>query len=156
MPVSTTRLREAHGSRAPQASTMWRAAIAAGAVQMVVFLTLLVGAGAFFIHATLARFLNSTAVEVGGGRGRVKHGPLRWPGGVDLASAGLVRLRCFERRRRNGGQRLAHEARAQTAAGTEHVLLTSLPRADHVLFIEQQLEHHLEIADHPVVADQPW
>lgn len=134
----------------------YQTALAAGHADpmVLVFPLVHVAAGVYITYTALAGLLNTTTVRVEKGRLAIVHGPLPWPGNLDLDAAQLRQL--FVRRKsyrsRNGGERATY-ALAADMNGTALDLLPSLPTADEARFIEQTIETHLGIVDDPSAGD---
>jgi hypothetical protein len=129
-------------------------AIAAGSLTMGLFPILHLAAGVWITYMTLAQLLNTTALYVGGGKLKVRHGPLPWPGQHDLPTAELTQLWCVERpHKRKRGYSYTYEVHARGRDSKVHVLVKSLADAQQALYIEQQIEKHLRIADKPVAGE---
>lgn len=115
-----------------------------------------VAVGAALTYATVGGFVNSTTVRAGEGRLAVRHGPLPWPGNLELDSSEIDQLYCAEKVRdgKNGTSR-SYEVYAVTPANEKRKLLEGLPDADQALFVEQGLEEHLGLKDRPVGGELP-
>lgn len=130
--------------------------IASGSLTMGLFPILHLAAGVWITYMTLAQFLNTTTLYVGGGKLKVRHGPLPWPGQHDLPTAELAQLWCVERVHRNKrSYSYTYEVHARGRDGKVHTLVKSLREAQQALYIEQQIEKHLRIADTPVAGELP-
>ena len=102
----------------------------------------------------VAGFLNSTLIRVADGELSVRHGPVPWPGNLDLPTDGIEQIYCQKKIHRTSDEGRTstsryYEVHAVTG-GLKKKLLGGLREADHALYIEQQLEKFLRIADRPV------
>ncbi len=134
---------------------LWMAgAVAAGNAAMALFPIIHIAVGVLLTYTMVAQFLNTTTISVGGGQLRVWHGPMPWPGKKELSTAGLAQLWCVEKmHRRKRGYSYTYEVHAKTRQGADHTLLRSLADAEQALYLEQQIEKHLRIADAPVAGE---
>jgi hypothetical protein len=118
----------------------------------VIFPLAHVAVGVGLTYSVLAGFLNSTVIRVADGVLSVRHGPVRWPGNLELPTDGIEQIYCRKRTSRSGtvttdsGNYEVHAV----AGGQKKKLLGGLREADHALFLEQQLERFLRIEDRPV------
>ena len=118
---------------------------------MAAFGTLHALVGAGLSYFTLCGIANSTTITVYRGLLEIKHGPLPVPGNQSLPASTLTQLYSKEKvsHSRNGTS-VSYEVRARTTDRGDIKLLGHLEREDQALFIEQQIEHFLEIKDEPV------
>jgi hypothetical protein len=105
----------------------------------------------FWSYALVTMFVNSTTVRAGGGlEGRidVRHGPLPYLGwrNRSIAAAEVRQLYVAK-------YGLFFSVEAMLADGTTIPLVRPLVTADQALFVEQQLERVLGLADYPVVGE---
>ncbi len=111
------------------------------------FISLHLAVGVLVAYHALCMFANRTAFSLDGGHLRVRHGPLPWPGGRDLAAHQVQQLWCQERSSRNG---TTYELHAELQTGVRVKLVRGLPERDQALYLEQALESRLGIEDRPV------
>lgn len=107
---------------------------------MVVFPVAHVAVGLGLTYFTLCLFVNRTRIIVDD-RLRVQHGPLFWPGGVNVAVDQLSRLYCervVSNTRR--GVSVSFKLMAATADGRAVQLLSGLDGLPRAKFFERQLE----------------
>ena len=105
-------------------------------------------------YVTLCGLFNRTVVEVGRGDVlTVRHTPLPWRGAVSIDAADVAQVYVTEKRtqRRDEQPSSLYTVCVLTRRG-RHVPLVRglLSELDHALFLEQELERHLRIADRPV------
>jgi hypothetical protein len=131
----------------------WYGAASVGKAPIVFFLFPLihVAVGLGLTYFTAAGFLNSTKVGASNGRLVVRHGPLPWPGNLDLPATVVKQLFTTEKvtSGKNGPSR-TYEVGYVGAGGEKKALLKGLEEPEQALFVEQRLERHLRIADQPV------
>jgi hypothetical protein len=104
--------------------------------------------GVGLTYYLFALFLNHTEVQAEGGRLRVHHGPLWWPGRRTFEPGEVAQLFALERR--SGKGHLSYELCALLAGGKRVKLLGGLGDAGEARFLEQRLEAALGITDVPV------
>jgi hypothetical protein len=103
-----------------------------------------------------ARILNSTVVTVSGGRIRVRHGPLPWPGSGELDAGGIVQIFVRSRTVRRGSGPRGRRTRtvfvlaALLEGGGVVELVDRLETRDQALWLECEIEKTLGIADRVV------
>jgi hypothetical protein len=117
---------------------------------LVVFPVVHVAVGLGLTYFTLCLFVNRTRITVDD-RLRVQHGPLFWPGGVNVTADGLTRLYC-ERVVSNTkrGVSVSFKLMATTADGRAVPLLSGLDGLPRAKFFERQLEAWLGLPPTPV------
>jgi len=126
-------------------------AFSTGAWVLILFPLLHVAAGLFLAYTTAAMFVNTTEVVVADGVLTVRHGPLPWLGNQQIATATLEQLYCEEHvSRTRNGTTITYSVRARSKDGRMVKLVTGLPERDQAMYIEQEIERHLGIADRPV------
>jgi len=102
-------------------------------------------------YSGLAGIWNHTWVTVGDGAIDVRIGPLPWWGAKRIPSNEITQVYCDEEvRRRRGGSDTYYHVEAITAQNTNVRLVAELPAKDIALFIEQEIEKALGIADRKV------
>jgi hypothetical protein len=110
---------------------------------------LAVGVG--LTYATLAGFLNRSVIEITPDKFEVYHDPLPWSGELKLPTRELGQIYCQEvvQHGKNGAT-TTYELCAVLKNGRKKTLLKGLDSPDIGLFLEQQIEKWLRIADRPV------
>ena len=114
---------------------------------------LAVGVG--LTYTTLAGLLNTTRVRIDEREFSVQHGPLLWPGEVHRPVQELSQLFCRRKPSRSSQGSANYELAAVLQDGRELSLLSNLDSPDIGLFMEQQIEGWLHIADEPVANELP-
>lgn len=134
---------------------VWYAiAFTTGNLLMLLFPLLHVAAGVFVAWWTAATLFNRTEFVISGGQLSVRHGPVPVPGKRDVPTRDLEQLYCEEHvSRSRNGVTITYSVRARTTDGRMVVLLKDLPDRDQALFIEQEAERQLRIANRPVVGE---
>ncbi len=110
-----------------------------------------VAVGVGLCYVTVAGFLNRTVISIDRDHVTVRHGPLPWPGNVDVPGTALEQLFCT-------GKTVRQQRRMQTIYHVDAVLkdgrqlglVRGLGAREQALFIEQAIERHLGIADRRV------
>lgn len=98
-----------------------------------------------------AGFFNSSIVEVTRQEISVRHSPLPWFGNKAIPTINVVQLFCEEIvKTTKAGVSRTYTLNAITRDGQKTSLLSGLESPDIGLFIEQQIESWLHIADRPV------
>ncbi len=125
--------------------------LSSGAWFMSVFGLIHTGVGVFVGYTALAMIFNTTIIRIGRGALSVRHGPLPWPGNLTLDTQDIEQLYCKEKVSNNkNGTSYTYEVHMMTHRSGRKKLVSGLQDADQALFIEQQIENHLEIKDRPV------
>jgi hypothetical protein len=121
---------------------------ARGAVCMVLITLphLVVGVGLTYM-ALCSLVKNTTVAEVAGGRLRVRHGPLPWPGNHDLDAAEVRQLYCTEKTDQGPSRELSYHYTVNAVLADHRTvpLLDDLDDKTTARFYEQQLEEWLGI-----------
>ncbi|HEX8210007.1 MAG TPA: hypothetical protein VF584_07455 [Longimicrobium sp.] len=126
-------------------------AFSTGAWMLMLFPLLHVAVGLFLAYFTAAMFVNATEVVVADGVLTVRHGPLPWFGNRQIATDSLEQLYCEEHvSRTRNGTTVTYSVRARGRDGRMVKLVTGLPQRDQAMYIEQEVERHLGIADRHV------
>jgi hypothetical protein len=102
----------------------------------------------------LATLLNTTTLTVGRGWLRIRHGPLYWPGRVDVPTSSLDQL--YARKRvshSKNGTTVRFELHAVLKDGKNKKLLKGLDEIEQALWLEQELEAVLGIRDRAVAGE---
>jgi len=125
--------------------------LAAGVGSFALFGAIHAAVGVFLIYTAIAMFVNSSHVDASYGSLSVRHGPLPWPGSRTLPTASIRQIYGVERvRRSRRSTSTVYDLQAITAEGGGVTLIKSLQSVEQALFLEQQLERFLGIADAPV------
>ena len=121
------------------------------------WMLILVAAGGVFLYPALEELLNRTRIAVQGGRLVVRHGPIPWPGNVDVPASGVRQLYCVEKvnYRKPGGRYFTYEVAFHGFDGSQGTLVKGFADPEQALFVEQALERHLRIEDRPVYDEMP-
>lgn len=118
---------------------------------MSAFALLHTAVGIGLLYFVLATFLNRTVIRAGHGALEVTHGPIPWRGNQRLDATRLTQLFVREKiTHGKNGARTTYEVEAIFTENHRRTLLKSLSSADQAIFIEQQLEKHLNITDQRV------
>lgn len=129
-------------------------ALSQGAWFMSAFGLIHTGVGLFLIYYVAALFLNSTVIRASSRGLESKSGPLPWKGDRQLGAGTVSQLYCTEKvHRSKNGSSTRYGVEAVLPGNRRDTLVRGLPEADHALFIEQQLERHLGLADIPVAGE---
>jgi len=129
-------------------------AISKGVWIMAAFGTLHTGIGLVLIYTVIAMFLNSTTVKAGQGRIQTRNGPLPWPGNKMLETHEVEQLYCTEKiSHSKNGTSVIYKVEAVLKGNRRETLVHDIPDHDQALYIEQQLERHLQIKDVPVAGE---
>ncbi len=131
-------------------------ALATGMWPMSCFGLIHTSVGIGVAYFTVAGFVNRTVIRADRGMIEVRHGPLPWPGNKALPAGRIGQLYCKETVS-HGKNGATHRYSVEVAMkdDTAATLLTGLDRAEHALYIEQELERHLDIEDRPVRGELP-
>ena len=110
--------------------------------------------GIGLIYFVLGTFFNTTTIRAGRGEIDIHHGPIPWRGNQRLDATRLTQLFCREKTKhsKNGAQ-LTYEVEGIFSGNHRRVLLRNFTDADQALFVEQQIEKHLNIVDQRVEGD---
>lgn len=123
---------------------------------MALFGTIHGAIGLFVAYVAVAGLVNSTLVRVGMGEIEVRHSPLPWRGNRRIETAGVAQLYSKEvshRSRRRTTQ--SYEIHVATRDGHQVRLLSALESSEQALYLEQELERYLGIADQPMRGEIP-
>ena len=118
---------------------------------MLIFPLAHVAVGVGLTYFVLAGFFNRSRVSVRQGSLRVAHGPVPWPGKLEIPVGSLQQLYCKEKvsRSKNGTQ-YRYVVHAVLKNGRQRKLLSGLDQLDQALWLEQELEASLGIRDRAV------
>jgi hypothetical protein len=104
--------------------------------------------GLGLIYFVLAIFLNSTVITANKFQLSVSVGPLPWKGNRRIDSSQVRQLFCKEKiSRRKNGTSSSYSVEAVMQDNSRQTLANGFANADEALFVEQQLEKHLGLAD---------
>lgn len=113
------------------------------------FPVLHIALGAALTYWTLAGLFNSTTVEVRSDELTLSHAPLPWPGIKRLDGSQLEQLYCKETISRRKRRRSYH-LMAALKDGTRVALAQGFDQPEMPIYVEQQIEKFLNIADRAV------
>lgn len=126
-------------------------AFGTGQTALMLLPLLHVAAGLYLAYFTAAMFVNTSEIVVANGILTVRHGPLPWFGNREIPTDSLEQLYCQEHiSRSRNGTTVTYSVRARGRDGRLVKLVTGLPQRDQAMYIEQEVERHLGIADRPV------
>jgi hypothetical protein len=132
-------------------------ALASGNLGAILFPIAHVAVGVWLTWQVLAQLFNRTRVEVEAGVLSVRHGPVpAFKRNFTLAGATLKQLYVKERVSGSGSDRSsAYDLCALTDDGRELIVLPGLDEPDQALYLEQQIERRLGIADREIAGELP-
>lgn len=136
---------------------VWHAtSLASGAMFMSAFGLLHTAVGVGIGYYALAGFLNRTTITAERDVLHVRHSPLPWVGATDLWVRDLDQLYAKQVISKNSdGTSMSYELHAILKNGRQRKLVSGLSEAEQALYLEQQLERRLGIADRPVFGELP-
>ncbi|MCB9746171.1 MAG: hypothetical protein H6741_00820 [Alphaproteobacteria bacterium] len=121
---------------------------------MVIFPLAHVAAGVGITYYAVANLVNRSRVDVTAGTLRVRHGPLPWWPMPTLPARDVEQLYVTRKVRRNkNGTTVTYELRAVTREHAGQLILGGLDELEQALWLEQELEDHLDIRDRPVAGE---
>jgi hypothetical protein len=124
---------------------------------MVVFPVAHLAVGVGLSYATLAGFLNTTRVEVSPADDTitVHHGPLPWAGNRTLAASEVQQLYCERTftQSKNSAPTPRFQLSAVLRDGSKLPLLKGFGEPDKAMYLEQQIERMLHLANQPVAGE---
>jgi hypothetical protein len=129
-----------------------------GIPAMDLLLLLLAVPFTFLLWIFLAYRLNSTEIAIGGGRLRVRHSPIPWPGRRDVRSDAIRQVYSqmyHERARRPGDSHTTYRLRAILADGAELLLVHNMTTREQALYLEQEIERFLGLEDERAPGELP-
>ncbi len=129
-----------------------------GVPAMDLLLTVLAVAFSFLLWIFLAYRLNSTQITIGGGWLRVRHSPIPWPGRRDVRADAIRQVYSqmyHERARRRVDGRTTYRLRAIMADDVELLLVHDMTTREQALYLEQEIERFLGLADEPARGELP-
>ena len=122
-----------------------------GPLIMILFPLAHVAAGVGLTYYTLTGLMNRTTIEVSRNRLTIRHGPLPWPGNMDVPGRQFTQIYGVENSRTNKGTTTyTYDLIALDREGRTTKLITGLTDKEQVLYLEQTLERRLGIEDAPV------
>ena len=117
----------------------------------VLFPLMHVAVGVGLTYYVLAGWFNRTHIFVNHGKIAVRHRPIPWFGNKEIAASNLQQLYAKEKvSHSNSGTTVRYEVHAITHRGRDAKIVGGLESSEQALFIEQQIEKYLHIADAPV------
>jgi hypothetical protein len=130
----------------------YREAWATGSLTVGPIIHVIAGVG--ISYGAIAGLLNRTTIAARNGLLTVRHGPVPWPGAMDVPTSELAQLFCTERllKSRNNTSR-TYAVVAALRSGEKKLLVRDLPNPEQALFIEQTLERELGIVDVAVAGE---
>jgi hypothetical protein len=115
------------------------------------------GAGVVIAYLTLTGFVNRTTFRVERDHLTVRHGPLPWPGNLDVSTLQLDQLFCTQQvSRGKNGTTVRYNVEALTKDGRHLKLVKGLDAREQALFIEQTIEGHLGIRNRRVRSEMAY
>lgn len=112
------------------------------------------GVGIGLIYVVLAKFLNTTVITANKFELSVRSGPLPWRGDRQIEANQVRQLYCKEKvTHGKHGSSASYAVEAVMKDNTRQALAQGFENADQALFVEQQIERHLAIADVPVAGE---
>lgn len=121
---------------------------------MIVFPIAHLAVGVGLTYSTLAGFLNRSVLEVTPQKLSVWHEPLPWMGNKTIETLMIKQVYCSEKIHQGSrSTSLTYDLNLVTREGKIEKLLTGLDEPEIGLFIEQQIESWLNIADVPVAGE---
>lgn len=118
---------------------------------MSLFALIHTGIGVWLIYAVTAQFLNSSVIRVNAEAVEVHHGPVKMKRNRELPAGDIQQFYCKEKvRRHKNGSSTSYGVEAVMNDDKRQTLVDGLDQPDQALFLEQQIEKHLGIADRPV------
>ncbi len=113
-----------------------------------------VAVGAGLTYYTIAGYVNTTVIALERGRLTVRHGPLPWPGNLELDSSRFRQFFCEEKvSRGKNGPHYSYNLGVVLADGTRKKLVTGLDTPQVPVYLEQELEAWLKIRDERVTGE---
>ncbi len=126
-------------------------AISQGQWFMALFASLHTLVGAGLTYYVVCGYLNRTIIEVKRGAVDIRHVPLPVSKNVQIAAAEIAQLYTKRKvHRGNDSYSETYEVCMKTYDQKDRKLIDGLYAQDHALFVEQQIERYLGIADTPV------
>ncbi|HEX2208425.1 MAG TPA: hypothetical protein VHG93_12135 [Longimicrobium sp.] len=109
-----------------------------------------VAVGVGLCYVTVAGFVNRTTISIDRDHVSVRHGPLPWPGNLDVPGTALEQLFCTAKSVGQQRVQTIYHVDAVLKDGRQLRLIRGLGAREQALFIEQAIEKHLGIADRRV------
>jgi hypothetical protein len=123
----------------------------AGPGSLVVFLFPHFWIGLALIYYVLTGYINETRVTVDGSRLTVRHGPLPFWGNKEISTHDILQLYTKHHHTMWRNNWSGHyELHVVTGKNRHEKLLSGWDNSNYPLFVEQEVEHFLEIEDYPV------
>ncbi|MBI4803297.1 MAG: hypothetical protein HY796_12320 [Elusimicrobia bacterium] len=125
-----------------------------GPLVMKLFPILHVAAGVALTYTAIAGLLNRTRITVNTAEVGIKHFPLPWLGNRLVMRQEIDQLFCEEKiRHGKNGVHYSYNLSAVLRDGKRLKLVSGLDTPEKALFLEQQIEGYLGIADRPVAGE---
>jgi hypothetical protein len=119
------------------------------------FLALHAAAGVLMTYGAAAGLLNLTTFTLSRGRMVVAHGPIPWPGGLEVPLSEVKQLSCRRVvRKTKNGEQITYTLDV-SLNGYSQPLLKGIPDLAVAHWLERKIEAHLRIADAPVPGEVP-
>lgn len=104
--------------------------------------------GIVLTYSVIAGFLNRTIITIAPGVLKIRHLPLPAPGAKDVPSAEISQLYTKETvSHSRSGVSVSYAVHMKTYDHKDRALISGLTDKEHALYIEQQVERYLGIAD---------
>lgn len=118
---------------------------------MVLFPLIHVAVGVGLTTYTAASLVNTTTVRLRSGRLTVTHGPVPWPGAVDMPTSKLAQLFVHRRTTSNkNGVSHSYDLNFLDTAGVSGTLVRTTLGLPHARYLERRLEQELGITNEAV------
>lgn len=132
-------------------------AIATQNLVMLIFPLLHVAVGVGLTYFTIAGFFNRTTFRIERDYLTVRHGPLPWPGNLEVPTSNLEQLFCTEKvTRGKNGVTIRYGVEAVLKDGRHLKLGSGLEEREQAMFLEQTIEKHLGIQDRRVRSEMTY
>jgi hypothetical protein len=132
-------------------------ALASQNLVMMLFPLLHVAVGVGLTYFTVAGFFNRTTFRVERGYLSVRHGPLPWPGNLEVPTSSLEQLFCTEKvSHGRNGTTVRYGVEAVLKDGRHLKLAPGLEDREQAMFLEQTIEKHLGIQDRRVRSEMVY
>lgn len=121
---------------------------------MLVFPVVHVAVGVGVAYRAVANLVNRTTLLVTPAALAVRHLPLPWWPAPSVPVGEVEQLYCTRNvRHGKNGTSVTFELRAVTREHASLLLIGGLPDLDHALWMEQEIERHLDLRDRPVAGE---
>lgn len=123
------------------------------AILLWLFASVHVAAGIGIAWWAIAGLLNTTVLSVDAMHLTVRHGPVPWPGNLDLRTSEIQQLYAKQKvSRTKNGVNITYELRA-IVGGQDKLVVRGLTEDLQALWLEQELEGRLGLVDAPVIGE---